>query len=79
MTSTTTTIKLPSSSTTGQSYPVAVMDSGGYQVLMGDQSLVDSIYDVFGGSQGPVVELDGSLMVVVVDVLANGTCPDGHV
>ncbi|GHJ86306.1 hypothetical protein NliqN6_2708 [Naganishia liquefaciens] len=51
-TSTTTTIKLPSSSTTGQSYPVAVMDSGGYQVLMGDQSLVDSIYDVFGGSQG---------------------------
>ena len=50
-TSTTTTIRLPSSSTTGQSYPVAVLDSGGYQILMGDKSVVDSIYNVFGGSQ----------------------------
>lgn len=48
---TSTNIRLPSSSVTGQSYPVAVLDSGGYQVLMGDKSLVDAIYAVFGGSQ----------------------------
>lgn len=49
--STSTTIKLPSSATTGQSYPVAVLDSGGYQMLMGDKAVVDAIYAVFGGSQ----------------------------
>lgn len=49
--STSTNIKLPSSSTTGQSFPVAVLDSGGLQVLMGDKSVVDAIYNVFGGSQ----------------------------
>ncbi|KAJ9123052.1 hypothetical protein QFC22_001241 [Naganishia vaughanmartiniae] len=48
---TTAVIKLPSSTTTGQSYPVAVLDSGGYQVLLGDRTLVDSIYAVFGGSR----------------------------
>ncbi|KAJ9093685.1 hypothetical protein QFC21_006281 [Naganishia friedmannii] len=47
----TATIKLPSSTTTGQSFPVAVLDSGGYQVLMGDRMLVDAVYTAFGGSR----------------------------
>lgn len=48
---TTAAIKLPSSTTTGQSYPVVVLDSGGYQMLMGDRTLVDAIYAPFGGSR----------------------------
>jgi hypothetical protein len=65
--STSTTIKLPSSSVTGQSYPVAVLDSGGYQVLMGDKSVVDAIYAVFGGSQAS----DGNckLLISAIHVL----------
>ncbi|KAJ9091831.1 hypothetical protein QFC19_008945 [Naganishia cerealis] len=55
-------IKLPSSATTGQSYPVAVLDSGGYQVLMGDRTLVDAIYAPFGGSRAS----DGNCMSVFV-------------
>lgn len=41
------TMKLPSSSVTSQSWPVAVLDSGGNQILFGDRNLLNAIYGVY--------------------------------
>lgn len=41
------TMKLPSSSVASQSWPVAVLDSGGNQILFGDRNLLNAIYGVY--------------------------------
>jgi hypothetical protein len=38
------TISMPSSTTTSQSWPVAVFDSGGSQILFGDRNLLNAVY-----------------------------------
>jgi hypothetical protein len=39
---------MPSSTTTTQSYPVAVLDSGGSQMLFGNRDMINSIYGAYG-------------------------------
>lgn len=41
-------IKMPSSTTTSQSWPVAVMDSGGGPILFADRNLLNAVYGVYG-------------------------------
>lgn len=45
------TISLPSSTATSQSWPVAVFDSGGSQILFGDRNLLNAVYGAW--SIGP--------------------------